>query len=94
MLGELLDLRLLSPRHDIRSRDGVDSERLTSSVDGFLFGVDQIEPHETVMPLRPRDQVGNFVEAGVGGGFDRLVHDEDVRRLGLVGVDRRRIGLR
>ena len=40
MLGELLDLRLLSPRQDIRSRDGVDTERLTSTVDGSLSGVD------------------------------------------------------
>ena len=93
MLGELLDLRLLSPRHDIRGRDGVDSECLASSVDGFLLGVDQVKPNEAVMPLRSRNQVGYLIEAGVSGSVDRRVHDEDLRRLEAVGLDRRRIGL-
>ena len=94
VLGELLDLRLLAPRNDVGSRDRVDPERLTSPVDGFLFGVDEMEPHEAVMTLRLRDQVGNLIEAGVVGGVDRRIHDEGLRRLRLISVDLRRIGLR
>ena len=61
MFGELLDLRLLAPGHDIRGRDGVDAERLAGTVDRFLFGVHQMKPDEAVMPLGPRDEVGHPV---------------------------------
>ena len=72
----------------------MDAERLPRPVDGVLFGVDQLQPYEPVMPLRPRDEVGNAVEGRVGGGVDRRIHDEDLRRLGLIGLDARGVGLR
>ena len=89
MLGELLHLRLLAPRYDVRSRDAMDPEGLSSSVDRLLFGVDEVKLYEALMPLRSRDQVGYLVEAGVGGGVDRGAHDEDLGRLELVALDLR-----
>ena len=66
MPGEQLHLRLLPPRHDVCRGDRVDAEDLTSLVDGVLIGIDQVQPHEPVVPLGLVDGVRDVGNADVG----------------------------